>query len=179
MVTLHSPEEQDCSGKPREEALAWCFVWLMAKGTPGDWGHELGVGPLLVCRAVPGRQPLLPSGRLPSRARIAGFIHRTVLGRAVAGVGLVSNWARRRRRGDPRLPSTTPLTRNWITPDSSPLPRQRDPQLPARPVGAAKEHLIREMARHGRLIGQVLLEVLLQETRLQLKHLGSGSRPPW
>jgi hypothetical protein len=35
------------------------------------------------------------------------------------------------------------------------------------------------MARHGRLIGQVLLEVLLQETRLQLKHLGSGSRPPW
>ena len=45
VVTLHSPQEQDCSGKTLEEALAWCLVWLMAKGTPGDWGHELGVGP--------------------------------------------------------------------------------------------------------------------------------------
>jgi hypothetical protein len=30
VVTLHSPEEQDFSGKTLEEALAWCLVWLMA-----------------------------------------------------------------------------------------------------------------------------------------------------
>ena len=41
-MTLHSPDEQDFSGKTLEEALAWCQVWLMAKGTPGDWG--LGTG---------------------------------------------------------------------------------------------------------------------------------------
>jgi hypothetical protein len=50
--TLHSPEEQDVSGKTLEEALAWCLVWLMAKGTRYpkglDWGHEIGVGPFLV-----------------------------------------------------------------------------------------------------------------------------------
>jgi hypothetical protein len=28
-VTLHSPEEQDFSGKTLEEALDWCLVWLM------------------------------------------------------------------------------------------------------------------------------------------------------
>ena len=61
MVTLHSPEEQDFYyRKTLEEALAWCLVWLMAKGTPGDWGlgtghpkgldwgRELGIGPFLV-----------------------------------------------------------------------------------------------------------------------------------
>jgi hypothetical protein len=48
LVTLHSPEEQDFSGKTLEEALAWCLVWLMMKGTQGDWGHELGIGPILV-----------------------------------------------------------------------------------------------------------------------------------
>jgi hypothetical protein len=47
IVTLQSPDEQDFSGKTLEEALAWCLVWLMAKGTLGDWGHELGVGPFL------------------------------------------------------------------------------------------------------------------------------------
>ena len=40
VVTLHSPEHQDFSGKIREEALAWCLVWLMAP--------EIGVGPFLV-----------------------------------------------------------------------------------------------------------------------------------
>ena len=45
VVTLRSPEEQDVSGKTIKEGLAWCLVWLMAKGTSGDWGHELGVGP--------------------------------------------------------------------------------------------------------------------------------------
>ena len=44
VVTLNSPEEQDFSGRTLEEALAWCSVWLMAKGTPGDWGHELETG---------------------------------------------------------------------------------------------------------------------------------------
>ena len=44
---LHSPEELDVSGKTLEEVLAWCPVWLMAKGTPGDWGHELRNGPFL------------------------------------------------------------------------------------------------------------------------------------
>ena len=39
VVTLHSPEEQDFSGKTLEEARAWCLVWLMAP--------ELGVGPFL------------------------------------------------------------------------------------------------------------------------------------
>jgi hypothetical protein len=68
VVTLHSPEEQDINGKTLEDALAWCLVWLMAKGTPGDWGlgtpgdwglgtghprgldsgRELGIGPFLV-----------------------------------------------------------------------------------------------------------------------------------
>ncbi len=37
VVTLHSPDEQDFSGKTLEEALAWCLVWLMAP--------ELGIGP--------------------------------------------------------------------------------------------------------------------------------------
>jgi hypothetical protein len=46
-VTLNSPERQEFSGRTLEEALAWWLVWLMAKGTPGDWGHELGVGPFL------------------------------------------------------------------------------------------------------------------------------------
>jgi hypothetical protein len=48
VVTLHAPEEQDISGTTLEEALGWCLVWLMVKGTPGDWGHELGVGLFLV-----------------------------------------------------------------------------------------------------------------------------------
>src|SRR5215208_3847967 len=30
VVTLYSPEEHDCSDTTREEALAWCRVWLMA-----------------------------------------------------------------------------------------------------------------------------------------------------
>ena len=40
VVTLHSPEEQDVSGKTLEEALAWSLVWLMAP--------EIGVGPFRV-----------------------------------------------------------------------------------------------------------------------------------
>jgi hypothetical protein len=39
VVTLHSPEDHDVSGKTLEEALAWCLVWLMAP--------ELGVEPFL------------------------------------------------------------------------------------------------------------------------------------
>ena len=46
VVTVHSPEEHDFSGKTLEEGLAWCLVWLMAKGTPRE-GTELGVGPFL------------------------------------------------------------------------------------------------------------------------------------
>ena len=42
VVALHSPEEQDFYWKTLEEALPWRLVWLMAKGTPGDWG--LGTG---------------------------------------------------------------------------------------------------------------------------------------
>ena len=48
VVTLDSPERHEFSGTTLEEALAWCLVWLMAKGTPGDWGRELGIGPLRV-----------------------------------------------------------------------------------------------------------------------------------
>ena len=52
VVTLHSPEEPDFSGKTLEEALAWCLAWLMAKGTGHpkglDWGYELGIGPFVV-----------------------------------------------------------------------------------------------------------------------------------
>jgi hypothetical protein len=40
VVTLHSPEEHDFSGKTLEAALAWCLVWLMAP--------EIGVGPFRV-----------------------------------------------------------------------------------------------------------------------------------
>jgi hypothetical protein len=51
-VTLHSPEAQDFSGKTLEEALAWCLVWLMVKGTGHpkglDWAHEIGVRPFRV-----------------------------------------------------------------------------------------------------------------------------------
>ncbi len=39
VVTLHSLEEQDIYSETREEALAWCLVWLMAKGT----GHPQGL----------------------------------------------------------------------------------------------------------------------------------------
>ena len=45
IATLHSPDQQDFYGKTLEDALAWCLVWLMAKGTLGDWGHEQGDGP--------------------------------------------------------------------------------------------------------------------------------------
>jgi hypothetical protein len=48
VVTLDSPERQKFYGRTFEEGLAWCLVWLMAKGTPGDWGHEIGVGPFVV-----------------------------------------------------------------------------------------------------------------------------------
>src|SRR5215213_4352292 len=53
-----------------------------------------------------------------------GVHDRTVLRAAAAGVGVVSNRTRRRRRGDPRLPhrgdqapspGTTPTRPNWIT----------------------------------------------------------------
>ena len=54
--------------------------------------------------------------RYTMRARIAGCPCRTVLRGAVAGVGLVSKRARRRRRGDPRLPLLIHrLGRQWIT----------------------------------------------------------------
>ena len=32
VVTPHSPDEQDFSGRTLEEGLAWCLVWLMAPG---------------------------------------------------------------------------------------------------------------------------------------------------
>ena len=44
---LYHPEEQTVSGKTIEKGLAWCLVWLMAKGPPGDWGHELKMGVFL------------------------------------------------------------------------------------------------------------------------------------
>jgi hypothetical protein len=40
VVSLHSPDEQDFSGRTLEEALAWCLVWLLAP--------ELGMRPFLV-----------------------------------------------------------------------------------------------------------------------------------
>ena len=40
VVTLHSPDEQDFSGKTLAEGLAWCPAWLMAP--------ELWVGLFLV-----------------------------------------------------------------------------------------------------------------------------------
>jgi hypothetical protein len=40
VVTLHSPEAQDFSGRSLEEGLAWCPVWLMVP--------ELGSGPFRV-----------------------------------------------------------------------------------------------------------------------------------
>jgi hypothetical protein len=40
VVAMHSPQEQDFSGKTLEEALAWCLVWLTAP--------EIGVGPFRV-----------------------------------------------------------------------------------------------------------------------------------
>ncbi len=47
VVTRHSPEEQDFSGKTVEEGIGWYPVWLMAKGTPRE-GTALGIGPFLV-----------------------------------------------------------------------------------------------------------------------------------
>ena len=51
VVTLSSLEEQTFY-RTLEEALAWCLVWLMAKGTGHqkglEWGHEIGVGTFLV-----------------------------------------------------------------------------------------------------------------------------------
>jgi hypothetical protein len=45
---LHSPDELEFSGRTLEEALAWCLVWLMAKGTGHpkglDRGSEFGGG---------------------------------------------------------------------------------------------------------------------------------------
>jgi hypothetical protein len=48
VVTLDSPERHEFSGTTLEEALAWCLVWLMAKGTAGAWGPALGSGPFQV-----------------------------------------------------------------------------------------------------------------------------------
>ena len=42
VVTLDFPDEQPFYARTQIEGLAWCLVWLMAKGTPGDWG--LGTG---------------------------------------------------------------------------------------------------------------------------------------
>jgi hypothetical protein len=39
VVTLHSPEEQDVSGKTQEKTLIWRLMWLMAP--------HLGIGPFL------------------------------------------------------------------------------------------------------------------------------------
>ena len=40
VVTLHTPDEQDFSGRTLEEGLAWCLVWLMFP--------ELGIRSFLV-----------------------------------------------------------------------------------------------------------------------------------
>ena len=40
VVMLHSPEDQDFSGRTLEEGLAWCLVGLMVP--------ELGIGPFVV-----------------------------------------------------------------------------------------------------------------------------------
>jgi hypothetical protein len=57
VVTLSSLEQQTFYGRSKKPSPG---VWLMAKGTPGDWGlgtghpkgldwgHEIGVGPFLV-----------------------------------------------------------------------------------------------------------------------------------
>jgi hypothetical protein len=46
LTALQPTLDQRLSGKPLEEALAWCLVWLMAKGTPRE-GTDLGRGPFL------------------------------------------------------------------------------------------------------------------------------------
>jgi len=38
VATLHASEERYIHGKSLEDALALCLEWLIAKGTPGDWG---------------------------------------------------------------------------------------------------------------------------------------------
>src|SRR5215217_6494829 len=58
---------------------------------------------------------------------------------------------------------TTPRTREWITPARSPLHRQRDAQLPTRPVVGAQKDVIGEVERDGCLSRSVPLELLLQE----------------
>src|SRR5215207_1833412 len=65
---------------------------------------QADVDPKLEGPTCPGQPQVLPN-RYTMQARIAGCPCRTVLRRAVAGVGLVSKRARCRRRGDPRLPS--------------------------------------------------------------------------
>jgi hypothetical protein len=84
-----------------------------------------------------------------------------VLFGAVAGVGLVSKRAQRRRRGDPRLPTTTPLSRIWIAPPALPL-YQQAPLLPAPPIEHAQEQVIGDVERQDYLLRRVLLELLLQ-----------------
>jgi hypothetical protein len=60
-----------------------------------------------------------------------------------------------------RAPRTTPRTREWITPTPSPLHRQRDPRLPARPVGGAQKNVVREAQAHLGLIRPLLLGHLM------------------
>src|SRR5215208_3329620 len=48
LVTQHSSEERYVHGRSLEDALASCLEWLMAKGTPGDWGLGTGTRRVLI-----------------------------------------------------------------------------------------------------------------------------------
>jgi len=77
-------------------------------GLVSGLAHGAGAGDRAVSAvpAVPSRQPVAAPGRLRMRGGTDRWaVHgRTVLKRAVAGVGFASNRTRRRRRGDPCLP---------------------------------------------------------------------------
>jgi hypothetical protein len=70
-----------------------------------------------------------------------GIPSRIVLAWAMAGIGW-NRTGRRRRRGDSRLPFSTPRTRKWIIGALSPVHRQRISQRPAPAVQGAEELVI-------------------------------------
>ena len=76
-------------------------------GLVSGLAHGVGAGDRAVSAVmgVPSRQPVAAPGRLRIRGGTDRWaVHgRTVLKRAVAGVGFASNRTRRRRRGDPCL----------------------------------------------------------------------------
>jgi hypothetical protein len=126
-VTLHSPEEQEFYGRTLEEALAWCLVWLMATGTPGDWGHELGVGPFLIrlrASSSCGGSPVIDSLAMdPADRDTPAHRSRSILGRAAPPLNPRSC----RTRASPASSAPGPHGASWAwwTP-----PTERDDRRP-------------------------------------------------